>query len=62
MAETPHVFFAGNQPTFDAKTIKRDNKQILLLSVPAFVSSPVFVLVNLRTLEAHPISVGATIN
>jgi len=58
--ETPHVFFAGNQAQFEAKLWKKqgENKQVLLLSVPSFISSPALVLINLRTLDAQTIAFG----
>eukprot|EP01102_Stenamoeba_stenopodia_P003891 TRINITY_DN14011_c0_g1_i1.p1 TRINITY_DN14011_c0_g1~~TRINITY_DN14011_c0_g1_i1.p1 ORF type:complete len:491 (+),score=111.38 TRINITY_DN14011_c0_g1_i1:187-1659(+) len=53
---TPNVFFAGNQPEFDTKLIEGDDGQIVrLILVPEFYKTQTIVLVNLETLECHPI-------
>lgn len=51
----PHVYFISNQPKFDTKLIKNDEKIVRLISVPSFSTSQEVVLVDLDTLNCHPI-------
>ncbi|KAL0481811.1 DNA polymerase delta subunit 2 [Acrasis kona] len=54
--ETPHVFFAGNQNAYETKKIEGVNgAKSLLISLPCFAKEPMIVLVNIRTLECHPV-------
>lgn len=54
--EAPHVLFAGGQPTFGTALVKGDQGQeVRVISVPDFASSGTMVMVNLRTLEVHPV-------
>ena len=55
LGSTPHVYFAGNQPSFETRLAKSGNKTVRLISLPAFATSGLLVLVNLRTLDVHPI-------
>lgn len=59
----PHVYVAGNQESFGCKIIENEtgkNKQVmktLLVSVPSFMKTGTFVLVNLNTLDCIPITI-----
>jgi DNA polymerase delta subunit 2 len=56
---SPHVYFAGNQPKFGARMVQRSGGgQTLAVSVPSFAQTGTIVLVNLSTLECHPITFG----
>ncbi|XP_076073903.1 DNA polymerase delta subunit 2-like [Mytilus galloprovincialis] len=55
ITECPHIFFCGNQSSFGSKIHKGPNGQeILLVSVPKFCQTATCVLVNLKTLDCHP--------
>ncbi|XP_039262136.2 DNA polymerase delta subunit 2-like [Styela clava] len=55
----PHVYFAGNQETYGAKTITgNDGQSVLAISVPSFDKTETAVLLNLRTLTCEPITFG----
>lgn len=63
--ETPHIYFAGNQPTFDTRMIqaadnKGENVSVRLVSVPSFSKTGELVLVNLNseTFETTSIRFG----
>lgn len=56
LEKTPHVFFAGGQASYQSSLVKGPNgQQSCLISVPEFAVDPTLVLVNLRTLEVHPV-------
>ncbi|CAH1795392.1 unnamed protein product [Owenia fusiformis] len=56
LEECPHVYFAGNAPSFQQKTIEGPNGQtVLLLTVPRYSQTNTCILVNLRTLTCQPI-------
>jgi DNA polymerase delta subunit 2 len=52
---TPHVYFIGNQEKFETRFIKQGKIQVRLISLPSFVESGLIVLVNLKTLDVHPV-------
>lgn len=55
----PHVYFAGNQPKFQTKTVADvSGKSVLLISVPSFHSTESAVLVNLRDMTCESITFG----
>jgi DNA polymerase delta subunit 2 len=61
MNETPHVYFAGNQPSFATKMATgRDGEnndiEVRLIAVPRFSQTGQVVLLNLDTLEARPVT------
>jgi DNA polymerase delta subunit 2 len=53
--QSPHLYFAGNQPEFGTKLLEEDGKQIRVVLVPSFTQTHTAVLVNLDDLTAHPI-------
>lgn len=56
---TPHVFFVSNQERFEAKRVSGPNGQtVVLVSVPDFCKTRTFVLLDLNTLDCHPVTVG----
>lgn len=52
LEESPHVYFAGNQPEFAT----RMEGGVRIISVPEFATTRTAVLVDLATLEAEPIT------
>ncbi|ORX77580.1 hypothetical protein K493DRAFT_308873 [Basidiobolus meristosporus CBS 931.73] len=57
MKECPHVYIIGNQPEFSNQLVEGpDGQQIRVVLVPKFSETSTIVLVNLNTLECHPIS------
>jgi len=57
ISECPHVYFAANQPEFATKQKVGDSGQkVTMVCVPEFESTRTVVLLNLRTLEATPVS------
>lgn len=57
LQECPHVYFSGNQAKFEARKVKGPGgQQTTLILVPSFAETATIVLVNLRTLEARPVS------
>jgi len=63
MKECPHIYFAGNQPEFSSKLYKsEDGKCVRLVCVPKFKDSRSVVLVNLRTLDCHPVCFNTEID
>lgn len=63
LESSPHILFAGGQPSFASSLVKGPTGQrTQVISVPDFSSSPVLVLVNLRTLDVQPIYFDTHIN
>lgn len=57
LKETPHVYFAGNQPYYDTKYVQEDDgRHVRIISIPKFSSTGEFVLVNLDTLDCTLVS------
>ncbi|GFS16721.1 DNA polymerase delta subunit 2 [Elysia marginata] len=57
LSECPHIYFAGCQQEYKSKIFKgASGQEVLLLTVPRFSQSGTAVLVNLKSLEAQPIS------
>lgn len=60
LTESPHIYFAGNQPRLETKTIDAgDGKKILLLCIPSFAETRTCVLVNLKDMSCCPLTVDA---
>jgi len=55
--EMPDIFFASNQPSFQT-SLKHNNNgsSTRLISVPSFSLTQTCVLLNLNTLQCHPVS------
>jgi DNA polymerase delta subunit 2 len=52
--ETPHLFFAGNQPEFKTKIIVgEDGQRVRLVAVPKFSETGKVVLVDVDSLAAE---------
>ncbi|CEO94525.1 DNA polymerase delta small subunit [Plasmodiophora brassicae] len=50
----PHVYFAGNQPSFDTRIVEgAHGERVRLIAVPAFATTGQVVLLNLRNLDCH---------
>lgn len=63
LAETPHVYVAGNQPAFCTKMVVErgadgQQRRCRVVLVPGFKESGVLVLVNLRTLDVRTVRFG----
>ncbi|CAB3365521.1 Hypothetical predicted protein [Cloeon dipterum] len=57
MEHCPDIFFAGNQPELKTKVITTDGGQkVRLICLPSFAETQTAVLVNLNTLDCHPLS------
>ena len=54
VAQSPHVYFAGNQPAFGARLVRDGETRTLLVSVPDFARTGVIAMVNVDTLECFP--------
>ncbi|KAL6073527.1 DNA polymerase delta subunit 2 [Balamuthia mandrillaris] len=53
----PHVYFVGNQPRYETKCIEGNEGQAMrLITIPRFSDTHTIVLLNLRTLNCHPIT------
>ena len=63
LEDTPHVFFAANQPAFEAKKVcigvenngKEGEENVLVVSVPRFSTTGEAVLIDITTLDCAPI-------
>ena len=56
--DAPHVYFAGNQPTYNDKWADTDGASsstsaTKILSVPTFLKTRKFVLLDLQTLDTY---------
>ena len=50
----PRVIFAGNQDRFTQRTLSmKDNRKVLLITLPKFSKSKTVVLLNLKTMQCH---------
>ena len=54
----PHVYFSGNQPTYQSKLLEMNHRTVRIICVPRFSTTKTAVLMNLRDLSCHPITVG----
>ena len=59
VAQSPHVYFAGNQSAFGARVVRDGETRTLLVSVPDFAKTGVVAMVNVDTLECFPVRFGA---
>jgi len=54
----PHVYFVANQKEFQSTLLEgNEGQRVRLLLLPSFADHPLFVLVNLKTLNVQPISI-----
>jgi DNA polymerase delta subunit 2 len=59
---SPDIYFAGNQSQFDSKLLESNNgMKTRLITVPNFVETNTFVLVNLSTLHTIPVQIDINI-
>lgn len=61
LQQAPHVLFAGNQPAFETRLLEGPGGEaVRLVCVPSFLASGTLVLLNLRTLEATPMTFSSS--
>ncbi|KAM0308182.1 hypothetical protein ACHAO8_010242 [Botrytis cinerea] len=54
----PHIFFAGNQPSFDTASIEGpDGQTVRLISIPSFEETGEIVLLDAETLDAEVVRI-----
>lgn len=57
LSETPHVYFVGNQPNFETKTMQLEQgMNVKLIAIPTFSETAQIVLLDTDTLETEVIS------
>lgn len=57
--DCPHVYFAGNQPSFGTRVIEGPaGQRVTLIAVPKFKETGSMVLIDSETLEVESIEVG----
>lgn len=57
MNQYPHIYFAGNCPTFETDLFKlNDSVQTRLVCVPRFCDTQSVAVINLATLDCHQLS------
>lgn len=55
--ETPHVYFVGNQPNYETKTLELDHGlKVKLIAVPTFSETGQFVILDTDTLDSEVIT------
>ncbi|XP_015898943.3 DNA polymerase delta small subunit isoform X1 [Ziziphus jujuba] len=53
----PHVYFVGNQATYDSRLLKGSEGQaVRLICIPKFSETGIAVVLNMRNLECHALS------
>ena len=62
LESTPRVLFAGGQPTYETKLVTASDGQCTrIISIPDFSLDSTMILVNIRTLDVHPIRFDVSI-
>lgn len=56
--ETPHVYFVGNQESFQTDMVTNENINVRTISIPKFSTTGEFVVLDLVTLEANVVKIG----
>ena len=57
LEECPHVYFAGNCSRFGTEMVEGpDGQQTRVISIPSFATTGTAVMVNLASLECHPMN------
>ena len=72
LEETPHIFFAGNQPEYASRLVQgtlqskhgliyagKSGQKVRIISIPKFSKTGEIVLVNLSTLESEVVKFSA---
>ncbi|KAL3896381.1 MAG: hypothetical protein SGCHY_004106 [Lobulomycetales sp.] len=62
LEDRPHVYFIGNQPAFEQRLVvdETTGAKTLVLLIPSFEKTGVFVLLNTRTMEVRPSSLDTS--
>lgn len=54
--DCPHIYFAGNQPTFETRVIHGPaDQKVTLIAVPKFKQTRTLVLIDLETMAVETI-------
>jgi DNA polymerase delta subunit 2 len=56
--KSPHVYFAGMQPSFGWRKVNVGDVETVCVSVPDFSKTGAVVMLNVDTLECHPVTFG----
>ena len=56
--KSPHVYFAGMQPAFGWRKVRVGDVETVCVSVPDFSKTGAVVMLNVDTLECHPVTFG----
>jgi DNA polymerase delta subunit 2 len=57
LTETPHVYFVGNQPSFETKLLQLERGDVRIIGVPSFNKTGEIVILDTDTLETSVVSV-----
>ena len=55
---SPHVYFAGMQPAFGCRKVRVGDAETVCVLVPDFSKTSSVVLLDVDTLECHPVTFG----
>lgn len=58
LTEMPNVYFAGNQEKFDTAILSEGKSAVRLISIPKFVSTHCFALMDIETLDAFNVDLS----
>ncbi len=58
LKSAPHVYFAGNQPSFETAMVEGTR----VIAIPSFAATRQAVLLSLDTLEARPLTFGVDVD
>lgn len=59
LLETPHVYFVGNQPSYESKLVELDRGvKVKLFTIPKFSETSQFVILDTKTLETEVITIN----
>ena len=60
--QSPHIFFAGNQESFESKLITgKQGQKVRLIAIPKYKATNTVVLLDLKTMDVTPITFNTAI-